>query len=51
MHKKRDFSYARGMYHLLMDFLSWIDPSIPASLAEVDKVLAVIDREEKKQDC
>lgn len=51
VHKKRDFSYARGMYHLLMDFLSWIDPSIPASLAEVDKVLAVIDREEKKQDC
>ncbi len=47
--KKRDFSYVRDMYQKIMDFLSWIDSTIPASLAEVDKVLGIIDKEEKKQ--
>lgn len=49
VNKKCDFSYVRQMYRLIMDFLSWIDPEIPTSLSEVDKVLVIIDKEEKKQ--
>lgn len=46
---KMDFSYARNMYHLILDFLNWIDPIIALSLKEVDKVLETINKEEKKQ--
>lgn len=49
VNKKCDFSYVREMYGLIMDFLSWMDKEIPASLCEVDKVISVIDKEERKQ--
>lgn len=37
------------MYRLISQFLSWIDPTIMPSLQEVDKVLKIISKEEKKQ--
>ena len=37
------------MYRLISQFLSWIDPAIMPSLQEVDKVLKIISKEEKKQ--
>lgn len=49
VNKKCDFSYARKMYRLISEFLSWIDPEIMPSLKEVDKVLKTIDKEEQKQ--
>lgn len=44
-----DFSYVRDMYHVISNFLIWIDPVIMSSLQGVDRVLDIIDKEEKKQ--
>lgn len=49
VNKKCDFSYVKDMYRLISQFLSWIDPAIMPSLQEVDKVLKIISKEEKKQ--
>ena len=49
VNRKCDFSYARNMYGIISDFLTWIDPEIMPSLKEVDKVLKVIEKEENKQ--
>lgn len=46
---KCDFTYAREMYHTIIDLLSWIHPQIPSSLKTLDSVLSVIDDEEEKQ--
>ena len=51
-HRKRrkcDFSYVKGMYTIISDFLTWIDPEIMPSLKEVDKVCKIIEKEENKQ--
>lgn len=44
-----DFSYVRNTYQIIIKTLSWIDPEIIPSLYEIDKVLKVIDKEERKQ--
>lgn len=46
---KMDFSYARNMYRIIVDFLNWIDPLIIQSLKGLDKVVETIEKEEKKQ--
>lgn len=49
VNNKIDFSYARNIYELITGVLRWIDPKIHTSLLEIDKVLKVIDDEERKQ--
>ena len=48
VNKKCDFSYVKGMYTIISDFLTWIDPEIMPSLKEVDKVCKIIEKEENK---
>lgn len=49
VNRKCDFSYVKGMYTIISDFLTWIDPEIMPSLKEVDKVCKIIEKEENKQ--
>lgn len=49
VNSKCDFSYIKNMYNIISKFLTWIDPEIMPSLYEVDKVIKVINKEEKKQ--
>ena len=49
VNRKCDFSYGKGMYTIISDFLTWIDPEIMPSLKEVDKVCKIIEKEENKQ--
>ena len=49
INRKCDFSYVKGMYTIISDFLTWIDPEIMPSLKEVDKVCKIIEKEENKQ--
>lgn len=49
VNNKIDFSYARKIYALITGVLGWIDPKIHTSLLEIDRVLKVIDDEERKQ--
>lgn len=49
VNNKIDFSYAKDIYASIINILTWIDPQIPISLHELDRVLKVIDDEEKKQ--
>lgn len=49
VNQKCDFSYVKDMHQTIMNFLSWINPTIPSQLSEVDKVLSSIAKEEKKQ--
>lgn len=49
VNRKCDFSYVKGMYAIISDFLTWIDPEIMPSLREIDKVCKIIEKEENKQ--
>lgn len=49
VNNKIDFSYARNIYASITYILAWIDPKIHTSLLKIDRVLKVIDDEEKKQ--
>ena len=49
VNRKCDFSYVKGMYTIISDFLTWIDPEIMPSHKEVDKVCKIIEKEENKQ--
>lgn len=49
VNSKCDFSYVKNMYNIISKFLTWIDPEIMPSLNEVDKVMKIINKEEKKQ--
>lgn len=49
INQKADFSYVKGMYAIISDFLTWIDPEIMPSLREIDKVCKIIEKEENKQ--
>lgn len=49
VNNKIDFSYARSIYASIINILVWIDPKIKTSLLEIDRVLKVIDDEERKQ--
>lgn len=43
-----DFRYAIQMYHSIINILQWIDPDIPSSIKEIDKVKEIIEKELKK---
>ena len=49
VNNKIDFSYARSIYASIINILVWVDPKIKTSLLEIDRVLKVIDDEERKQ--
>ncbi|MCF2575488.1 hypothetical protein I6E18_04760 [Phocaeicola barnesiae] len=49
INQKADFSYVKGMYAIISDFLTWIGPEIMPSLREIDKVCKIIEKEENKQ--
>lgn len=48
VNKNIDFSVLKTNYKAISDLLNWIDPELLASLKEVNQVMRIINKEEKK---